>query len=427
MIGQSTERAPHARVVLPHFAFSALSFLVLAILMLLADTELLSHYFQGKTLAITHLATLGWISMVIFGALYQLIPVVFETRLYSEKLALLTFVLFAVGIVAMVFSFWNQAFSTHLLHASALLLAAFVLFSANVWFTALKSKKPGIERTLILTSVFWFLLTGIVGFLLSANFSHPFLRFSHLELMKVHAHLGLIGWTLMLIMGVGSVLIPMFFLSHQLNKRKLKLAYVATNLGLLLYAAHLIPHLALLSTIGFMVVGVGLAGFLSFVYEAYKKRARKKLDVGLKHTVVSMLLSVLPILLAVLILPSLKLQSQMLFRVSVLYGVSIIIGFVSSLILGQFYKTLPFIIWLWRYQGYVGKFRTPLPKDLYSEKLLKLQYFLYNLSIVLLVLGYISGWEWIVRGGTLALLATALVFNANVFKMFFHKLHLTEF
>ena len=60
---------------------------------------------------------------------------------------------------------------------------------------------------------------------------------------------------------------------------------------------------------------------------------------------------------------------KFMLRVNMLYGMSILLGFITSLILGQAYKTLPFIIWLQRYQKLVGKVKTPLPKDLYSEKI----------------------------------------------------------
>ncbi len=81
MQGLSTQRAPHPSVVLPHFAFGAVSFLIFAILLIFSTNEITGHYFQGKILAITHVATLGWITMIIFGALYQLIPVVLEVPL----------------------------------------------------------------------------------------------------------------------------------------------------------------------------------------------------------------------------------------------------------------------------------------------------------------------------------------------------------
>ena len=51
------------------------------------DTLATYHYNQ-YVIALTHLFVLGWGSTVVMGAVYQLVPVALETRLHSEKLAL---------------------------------------------------------------------------------------------------------------------------------------------------------------------------------------------------------------------------------------------------------------------------------------------------------------------------------------------------
>ena len=49
--------------------------------------ELSGHYYHPRVLALTHAVTLGWITMSILGASYQLIPIVLERPLWSERLA----------------------------------------------------------------------------------------------------------------------------------------------------------------------------------------------------------------------------------------------------------------------------------------------------------------------------------------------------
>jgi len=83
MNGLNSNNAPDASVVKPHFIFGAISLLILAVMIIMADTALLGPYFDSKIIAITHMAVLGWAIMIVFGALYQLVPVVFETSLFS--------------------------------------------------------------------------------------------------------------------------------------------------------------------------------------------------------------------------------------------------------------------------------------------------------------------------------------------------------
>jgi len=169
MQGLSTQRAPHPSVVLPHFAFGALSFLFLSFFMILAGNELTGHYFNGKILAITHIATLGWITMVIFGALYQLIPVVMEVALFSEKLAKINFTVFAIGIILLIYTFWINQYALILLIAASILLIAITLFTINVILTAKSTKKWNVESSLIISSVLWLFVTALLGFLISVS------------------------------------------------------------------------------------------------------------------------------------------------------------------------------------------------------------------------------------------------------------------
>ena len=426
MQGLSTQRAPHPSVVLPHFAFGAFSFLLLSFLMILAGNELTGHYFNGKILAITHIATLGWISMVIFGALYQLIPVVMEVALYSEKLAKINFTVFAIGIVLIVYTFWITQFGLILLIAGSLLFIAIILFTINIVLTAKSAEKWNIESSLIVSAVFWLFVTALLGFLISVNFKYVFLPEAHIVYLKAHAHTGMVGWFLLLIIGVGSSLIPMFFLSHALNRKRLHWAFYLVNSGMLIYFMDTVFIHKDFFILPVVLIAAGIFSFMLFVYQSYKKRARKNLDIPLKHTVVSILLLFVPIILAAFISLESGAGMKFMLRVNILYGMSILLGFITSLILGQAYKTLPFIIWLQRYQKLVGKVKTPLPKDLYSEKILSLQYWAFNLTIIFLFAGMLSGISLIIQIGSYLLLATAVLYNINIYKMYTHKIKTTE-
>ena len=420
--GLATELAPSPSVVLPHFAFSALSFLFLSMFTVLGANEFLGHFINGKVLAITHFATLGWISMVIFGALYQLIPVVMEVALYSERLAKINFTFLSIGIILLIYSFWVNNYGMPLLIAASILLIAVILFAINILLTAKSTKKWNIESSFIVASVIWLLTTATLGFLISANFKHVFFPAAHLEYLKAHAHAGMIGWFLLLIIGVGAVLLPMFFLSHNLNRKRLQWAFYLINTGLGIYFIDTVFVHINMYVVPVLFVSAGILFFMLFVYESYKKRVRKQLDVSLKHSVLSILLLILPVLLAALISISPKsIGGAFIMRATILYGMSILLGFITSLILGQAYKTLPFILWLHKYQKFVGKYKTPLPKDLYSEKILDWQYWAYILTIIVLFSGVLSGIGLLIQAGTYLLVITAVLYNINIYKIFTHK------
>jgi hypothetical protein len=416
-----TGNAPSLSVVVPHFVYSALSFLCLTVFIILAGTDVLGPYFSGKLVAITHLAVLGWASMLAFGALYQLIPVVFETALYSELLAKITFWIFAVAILLLVYSFWTSAYGTTLIYASSLMFTALSGFIGNVLFSQRMGKR-NIQSKYVVTAILWLLLAAFLGLLIAINFKYPFLSQIHLHYLKIHAHLGLVGWFVTLIIGVSSSLIPMFLISHNLNEGKLNFAYYLINGGLLLLGLDwLVLQGTLLIPVYWVSISLGIILYLVFVREVYQKRLRKELDVGMKHTLVSVLSMLLPILLSLTIMLKLDFQNSFHLRTTTLYGFSIIFGLITPIILGQTYKTLPFIIWLHKYKQLVGKYKTPMPKELYSERLVTLQFYSYNLAIIVLVTALITDTIWMIRLGSYTLLVTAVLYNLNVFKIIFHK------
>jgi len=416
-----TDNAPSLSVINPHFIFGALSFLALSVITILADTDLLGPYFNGRILAVTHLAVLGWATMIVFGALYQLIPVVFETAIFSEGLAKLTFWLFAISVILLVYSFWTDAFTALLPYASSLMFIALLMFIINILQSKRKAKK-NVQSRFISAAAYWLFATALLGFLIALNFKYNFLPQMHLHYLKIHAHLGLIGWFVMLIIGASSTLIPMFLISHQLNENKLKYSFYLINGGLaLLTLDWLFLNGTFLVYLYWLFISAGIFFYLSYVTESFKKRLRKELDIGMKHTLIAVAILLIPIFISLIILTELKFEYSFLLRVTTLYGFSIIFGLITPIILGQTYKTLPFIIWLHKYKQYVGKFKTPMPRELYSENVGRMQMHAYFTALVILTVGLLFNIPGLLTLGSYSLLFTALLYNVNIFKIIFHK------
>ena len=316
MNGLQTNNAPHSSVVIPHFIFGAISLLILAVLILLADESLLQAYFNAKLVAITHIAVLGWASMIVFGALYQLVPVVFETALFSEKLAKVTFWVSAVSVLFLSYSFWVSSYVTLLPYASICMFLSLLLFVVNILLTYRKAALKNIKSTLVITSVFWLLITELIGTLIALNFKFNFLSEIHLHYLKIHATVGLIGWFVLLIIGVGATLIPMFLISHELKEKKLSYAYFLVNGGLvlaiinwLLMKIEIIDYVIIISIIG------GIFWFVSYIYDSYKKRLRKKLDVGMQYSMMAIAAIFVPVILIGFIVLNSSFEVEFIYRI----------------------------------------------------------------------------------------------------------------
>lgn len=422
MNGLNTSNAPQPSVVIPHFVFGALSLLLIAILLVLADSELLGPYFNTKIVAITHLTVLGWGTMIVFGALYQLIPVVFETALFSEKLAKITFWVSGASVLFLSYSMWIGDYTGLLPYAAIAMFLSLLLFVINVIMSYKNAKLKNIKSNFVIAAVIWLLIAELIGLLISLNFKLNFLSEIHLHYLKIHATVGLLGWFLMLIIGVGSTLLPMFLISHELKERKLKFSYFLINGGLVaavfnwfLWKNNVVDYMMAFSIV------TGILCFVSYIYDSFKKRLRKKLDVGMQYSMIAITAIFVPFILIGFVMFNFNLESDFIFRIITLYGFSIIFGFITTLILGQTYKTLPFIVWLYKYKSLVGKAKTPLPRELYSEKIASVQIIAYFLFITTMVVGLLINSIILIRIGAYILIVVAVLYNVNVLKIVRHK------
>ncbi len=417
----ASKNAPHPSVVVPHFVAAALAWFILTLLIVISPQAFTGHYFNPHLLGITHLAVLGWGTMMIFGVLYQLIPVILESTLFSETLAKITGVLLACGAGLLAFFFWTNRMGLPVYLAAVFILAAVVLFSLNIFISSSKAKRKSIEKRFILTAILWLLFTVSAGFALAVNLVTPYLKPLHLELLKLHAHAGLAGWFILLIMGVGARLLPMFLVSHGLNEKKLHLAYYLVNAGLLLALPFLYIGWKPGILGGSLLVVAGIAAFLTFLREAFRKRAKRHLDTGMRLTALAIAFLTLATLLFILLAPGNLLPAERVIPLSVTYGTMLVLGFISLLIQGQTYKTLPFIIWLKAYRHRVGRGKIPMPRELFNEKLARWQYYISYAAFIALLYGIFHIDLFSIRIGGVLLLAGASIYLFNILKIISHK------
>ncbi len=419
MIGLSTERSPSTKVVAPHFIAAALGVLILSILVFLSSNDFIGHFYTPHILTIVHIAALSWGTMIIIGSLYQLIPVVFETKLYSEKLAIFNFWLFVISISLFAYSFWSSKLLELMPYSSSLIFISVWLFTINIILSYTSANKKDISARFIITGIFWLMMTSLLGLLLAFNYKYGFLDNNNYRYLKIHAHFGMVGWFLQLIMGVGTTLVPMFLVSHKLDNNKLERAYYLLNSGLvILYLDWQFIQSSFLIYIYWILISSSIIQYGSFIYDSYKNKLRK-LDIGMKHTMLAFVLIFLPVIFSAIIIFLPYNDFYFLKNIIILYGVSIFLGFFTNMIFGQTYKTIPFIIWLNKYQKFVGKTKTPFPRELYNEKIANYQFYTYNIMLLTFGLGIIINMLLLVQIGAALLILTALLYNINMFKIIF--------
>ena len=409
------------KVVLPFYIYGALSILVAAILLFFSSSAFLQHYFHPQTLAITHIMALGWGTMMILGASHQLVPVLIEGKLYSNTLAYISFLFAALGIPLLVYAFYYFHFGWPAETGAILINASILFYLINIAISMVKSKKENVHAVFVFTASLWLMITIVVGLFLIYNFTHNILSKDSLFYLPLHAHLGIIGWFLLLVIGVGSRLIPLFLISKYNNVKLLWWIYALINFGLIVFIViFLYIKIVWLYLLPLVAIFISLLMFGYFCYHAYLDRLRKKVDDQLKISLFSVLMMLLPVIFLVIII-LLLLFSIDNTRLILTYGFCIFFGWITAIIFGMTFKTLPFILWNKTYHNKAGLGKTPNPRELFNNKIFLLMAIAYLAGFILFGSGILLSNEFLLKYAALLLVVAAILYNGNVFKMIMHK------
>ncbi len=407
-------------VALPlRFIFTGIGALLTGCAWLALRPDLLATYHYNQYLiAATHLFVLGWICSAIMGAMYQLVPVALEARLHSEKLARWHFVLHVTGFVGIVVMFQNWNLKYVGIFGSILAIGG-GLFIYNLVRTLARIPRWNVVAFGIASSLAWLAMAIFAGLYLAAAKFWSISFFEPLAQMHAHAHLGGLGFFVMLIVAVGYKLVPMFALGEVQSARRAGWSIVLLDAGLagvfvtILFSSRWKMLFSCVAVVGLVLYGIEILAIL-------RVRKRRNLDWGLKYflTAIALLVpvSALGVVLAWQHLPTTPLIAQM----ENVYGFLAFIGVVTFAILGMLYKVVPFLVWYASYSKAIGRGKVPSLAGLYSTALQTIGYWLFISSLLLTSVATALAHESCVRAGCVLLLASVTVFAVNMGKVLTH-------
>ncbi len=298
-------------------------------------------------LGVTHLLVLGAMAMVMIGALAQIVPVLAMRPLpKAEKLLPVIHLFLMGGIVALAAALglgrplWLQA-------ALPLLGGAFVLLIGMLAFALLgRNSGRGAIHSIRLAGFALALTVGLGVWMAAARLwpdNYPMSRI----LTDTHALLGLGGWVGLLILGVGSQVIPMFHVTPAFPPRLLGMLNIIGMLGLLLLVAgsslSWVDH-SMLWLGGAWTLGAVLGTFGVSCLVMLGKRSRRIPDATLRawRVAITSFLCVLGLLALTQIAP---LPAMIHVRLQLAAALLLLFGVIQIVILGMLLKIVPFLAW----------------------------------------------------------------------------------
>jgi hypothetical protein len=404
-----------------YFAVALGSFVLAQIVMAAGLTFPSASLFAPTTLAAVHLLTIGWLTILMLGALNQFVPVITAEGAPAGASALFSLVAIVLGLAGMEAGFLAldgrlPASLLPSLPCGGVLVLAGVAVAA-LWLARILWRTrpfPFHARFVAAALLFLFAALGL-GIVMALGFAAPRLIAwpgAFTDGLRLHLFAGLLGWFMLMTIGVSYKLLAMFTLAPE-ERGILGHAVFGLTAGglaaawLLALAASLgasVPEAVIAAASVLPALGVAL--YLLDMARLYRARRRNNLELNT--------LMAIPALAALAVsLPLAAYLSAAGFdeRLADAVGYLFLFGWLSGLGLSQLYKIVPFLTWLERYGSLLGKGPVPRVQDLVDEARDRPWFLLYFAAVaagaVFAALGWAAPWRLAVLGHLVATLMIA--------------------
>jgi hypothetical protein len=332
----SFDSLPPIEVPFRYFLTAPLFIIAIALIMLLGDHYWWVSRWQTSTLVLTHTFTLGFITTIMLGALFQLLPVAAGISVPKASLiATVNHIFHTLGSICLIVSFFSFN-NTLQLMAMLFLGSGFTLYIVMFTYALFSSKLNNSTIFGLKLAIISLGITVTLGLLLASGFSWIN---DVKKLTNLHALWGIIGWFLVVIFTISFKIIPMFYVAPEFSftiKRNITTA-LFTLLCILVVA---INHAHLTTII------IGTIFIVSGIYSYYliiilNNRKRKIADVTVSYWLFATFS--LFIIIASYFMPQSLLPKIILEKYSMLTVALFFFNYCVSIIEGMLLKILPFL------------------------------------------------------------------------------------
>ena len=374
----SLEQAPPISIPLRFFLTAPLFGVFAGVLMLIYGPEIVVSRWLPETLALTHTITLGFLAMVMCGALMQMLPVLAGAPIPKvQYVGGYLHVGLGIGTLALVFAFLNGSSSMATV-AIGVLGSSIGIFIAAFIVAIFRVRVSNATITGMRLAVSSLLITVVLGLLLLAAQMGWINAESSLRWIDVHVGWGLLGWVGLLLISVSYQVVPMFHVTPDYPEWMCQKLVVALFVLLLIWGAVGIFTLFELKGLLLLPVVLGVLAFAAITYRLLQQKRRKVRDVTLYFWRSS--------LVAVLIAGILWVIGSFFIRESLFSELHLLIGGLTlfaamSVVQGMLYKIAPFLSWfhLQHRQMSLMQFTISVPhmKAFLPDKWIGIQFYLW--------------------------------------------------
>jgi hypothetical protein len=400
--GLSLDQAPPFRAPLKFFLTAPIFALIAGVILLFGDNF---EIHSPLTIAVIHLLTIGFMVMIVFGALQQMLPVVAGAVIPKPMIvANTTYTLLVLGIITFVLGFLYYEKLLLFISSNFLLMGLFLFTSIALWQLLKVQKKSWIVLGMTLSLVF-LMVAFFIGIHLMISHALGNLASSHYTIALLHYNYIFFGFIFLLIVSITFQVVPMFWVADSFSTKQQKTIILITTILLILYGFNVFLQLGYGSVYKFTLSGI----LLYFGYITVKKlqgRKRKLKDISVYFYLTSMVF----LSLGTLFWIAVEFYELPLKFLGVLWG----IGFVYTLMNGMLYKIVPFLTWF--HLSSKGIFDVPTMRDMISIKWSQIQFNLHLSSILFFIIGLSFNSDYLIKYGVIFFILSNILLFINLYK-----------
>jgi len=400
--GLSLDQAPPISAPVRFFLTAPIFAMLAAILIFFTDASLLSSRYSLESISVTHLFTIGFIAMVMLGALQQMLPVLAGVSIPKAALvATSSHLLLSIGLVLMVLGLL-QSLKIVIFIATLSLGLGFLILLIGIFLAIRKVE----FLTATIRGMRWALLFAfvivILGMYLLSSYGTGNSNSLHLSFANVHAVLAIFGFAGILIMGVSFQVIPMFYVTPAFDdkyQKYLVLSVVGTLVLWSLLSLMATEYTWIAQTL--LVLVFGLFGLL--IVQKMSQRKRPIADITVYYWRLSGSMLLVGLVFWIL---------SPLFDAEITSYIAVIIGggFVMSVMIGMLYKIIPFLVWF--HLNGMGYMSIPSMGEMVHKKMALTQFILFVVTILLFMTAYFV--PMIMKVGAITLLISMVLLEINL-------------
>ena len=379
---------------------------------------------DGVTLAVVHLLTVGWITLLMFGALFQFVPVLTGGALGDQRRSLATLLLVESGLAGMVGGFALLGMPSAILLPSGggLVIAGVLAGSSNIAVPLARAGRRPLSARFIIAGVVLLLLTVVLGLTFALALTIPALAWTLSPIItsgvEYHVLAGIGGWFTLTAIGVSYELLPMFMLAPHERGVWGKCVFLTACTGLVagLVAGFALPLLPGTVSVAAeqasrAVIALAIILYLIDVARIYRDRRRRLIELH-NRAAVGAFVS-LGVALAIAVASAIMVG---LNRAAPALVFLLIFGWLSGLGLSQLYKIIPFLSWLSQFGRRLGTGPIPRVQDLVNERSAVRMFSAYYIAVAVGTAASLFDIAWLVRASVFLMLAVTLLLSREYWR-----------